>query len=307
MHGSPPLAALCFTSECMSLADPTILPRELFGYQVIDLVGQGAGSSIYAVSDPETRQLYALKHVVRRKEKDIRFIQQLESEYEVGKLARHPGLRKCHDVKYERTMLRKITSAALIMELFDGLSMEMDLPAELPEVVRCFIETARALEALHGLGFVHCDLKPNNILLNPAGQVKVIDLGQACKIGTVKQRIQGTPDYISPEQVRREAVTIRTDVFNLGATMYWALSGRKLPTMFTLRKTENSFLLDDAMDTPMAVNPAVPEPLSNLAMECVRSNPSKRPSDMGEVISRLEVIRHGLMQAAMRRQHVLAS
>src|SRR5438309_1276541 len=87
--------------------------------------------------------------------------------------------------------------------------------------------------------YVVSDLKTNNILVGPDGKVKVIDFGQACKTGTCKERIQGTPDYIAPEQVKREAVTFRTDVFNFGATMYWTVTGQKIPTLFTLKKDEN--------------------------------------------------------------------
>jgi serine/threonine protein kinase len=63
--------------------------------------------------------------------------------------------------------------------------------------------------------------------------VKVIDLGQACAIGTAKSRIQGTPDYIAPEQVKCAAVTPQTDIYNLGATLYWALTGTHIPTLYT--------------------------------------------------------------------------
>jgi serine/threonine-protein kinase len=124
--------------------------------------------------------------------------------------------------------------------------------------------------------------------------VKVIDLGQACRAGTKKQRIQGTPDYIAPEQVKLLPVSIRTDIYNLGATMYWALSGRKLPTLFTLKKGDNSILADDLIPSPRVVNPLVPESLSNFVMECVRINPKKRPADLGEVTRRLEIINHGI-------------
>ena len=82
---------------------------------------------------------------------------------------------------------------------------------------------------MHQMGYVHCDIKPNNILRNDKGEVKVIDFGQSCKIGTVKERIQGTPDYIAPEQVARRPITVQTDVFNLGATLYWALTGKAHP------------------------------------------------------------------------------
>jgi serine/threonine-protein kinase len=270
-------------------------PKSLFGYHVIDLIGEGAGSLIYAVSDPASGQIYALKHVVRDKDKDIRFVEQLEAEHEVGKLVRHPGLRRTIDLKVNKNLLLKVTDAALILELFDGRPLEFLKPPTTLGLVDVFIKTAKALDALHSLGYVHCDLKPNNILLNEKFDVKVIDLGQAAKQGTKKSRIQGTPDYIAPEQVHCNPVTFRTDVYNLGATMYWALSGKKLPTLYTVsRKGENSFLLDAKIETPTNINPQIPEPLSNLVMECVKTSPVKRPKSMNEVATRLETIRHGV-------------
>ncbi len=271
------------------------MPRSLFGYDIIDMIGEGAGSTIYAVSQPESKQLYALKHVTRNKEKDVRFIEQLEAEFAIGKKVTHPNLRRSIDLQIKRTLLGRVTEAALVMELFDGQSLEFNLPRELPKLMNVFIQTGKALEAMHQLGYVHCDLKPNNILINPQGKVKVIDLGQACPVGTEKTRIQGTPDYIAPEQVKLLPVTPQTDVYNLGATMYWALSGQKLPTLFTVSKgSKNAFLVDAYIPAPHQHNPQVPENLSNFVMECVRTNPKKRPADMAEVIRRLEVIKHGI-------------
>lgn len=270
----------------------TALPKSLFGYDVIEQIGEGAGSLIYAVSHQETRQLYALKHVIRRKDKDIRFIEQLETEFNVGKRCSHEHLRRVVDLQTKRTLLGKVTEAALVLELFDGQPLENRLPKELPKLLDIFIQTGQAIEAMHNAGFVHCDLKPINILVSAQQQVKVIDLGQACPIGTAKTRIQGTPDYISPEQVKLAPVTVRTDVFNFGATMYWALSGQKLPTLFTIQKAKNAFLVDQFVSRPHELNPIVPENLSNFVMECVRTNPEKRPTDMTSVINRLEIIQH---------------
>ena len=269
------------------------LPKSVFGYEVVDFIGEGAGSRIFAVTHPTTRQLYALKHVLPRQEKDVRFVEQLETEFEVGRQVSHPGLRRSIDLKISRTLFRKVTEAALVLELFDGVSLERRLPQSLIQLVEVFIQTADALSSLHGLGYVHCDLKPNNILVDSAArQVKVIDLGQAARIGTAKTRIQGTPDYIAPEQVKCLPVTVQTDVFNFGATMYWSLCGRKLPTLFNIKKQENSFLLDTTMASPRECNRQVPETLSNLVMECVRTNPQKRPHDMAELSRRLEIILH---------------
>ena len=269
------------------------LPKSVFGYEVVDFIGEGAGSRIYAVTHPTTKQLFALKHVLPKQDKDVRFVEQLEAEFEVGRQVSHPGLRRSLDLKISRSLFRKVTEAALVLELFDGASLERRLPQSIAQTVEVFIRSADALASLHALGYVHCDLKPNNILFDAATKnVKVIDLGQAAKIGTAKTRIQGTPDYIAPEQVKCLPVTVQTDVFNFGATMYWSLCGRKLPTLFNIKKSENSFLLDTAMASPRDCNKQVPETLSNLVMECVRTNPQKRPTDMVELSRRLEIILH---------------
>lgn len=273
-----------------------LMPREIFGYEVIDYIGQGAGSLLYVVSHPQTRQLYALKHVTPKTDKDQRFVGQLLNEREVGHSVSHAGLRRSLEVKVNRTLLRKITEAALIMELFDGSPLDALPPRGLGEIVDTFIQSAEALAALHHLGWIHCDIKPGNILVNSAGNVKVIDLGQACRAGTVKDRVQGTPDYIAPEQVKCEAVSAKTDVYNLGATLYWALSGRNLPTLFTLKRSQNSILVDQMLASPRELNPAIPENLSNLVMECVRTAPAKRP-EMTDLVRRLEIVRHVMRKA----------
>jgi serine/threonine-protein kinase len=279
---------------------PTTRPKVLFGYEVLEYLGEGAASDIYAVSDLRTHQLYALKHVVRTDDKSERFITQLESEFEIGRAVVHPGLRRSIDLLMNRTLFRKVTEAALVLELFDGHSLEARPTSSLDSTLDCFIQVAHALDALNAAGYVHCDLKPNNILRANDGTVKVIDLGQACKIGTIKARVQGTPDYISPEQVKCAALSNRTDIFNLGATLYWALTGKNVPTLFRLKKGENSFLLDDQIPSPRALNPGVPETLSTLVMECVRNSPAKRPDSMGVVARRLEIMQHHLRHSTSR-------
>jgi serine/threonine protein kinase len=270
------------------------MPDDLFGYEVLDAMGQGAGSTIYAVSHPQTHQICALKHVVVRTEKEQRFVEQLRAEFEVGQKVNHPALRKSLDLKVKSNWRGKVSEAALVMELVDGVPLDEECPRGLLGILDCFIQVAEGLGALHGLGYVHCDLKPANILVNAAGETKVIDLGQACATGTKKERIQGTPDFIAPEQVKLEPVTARTDVFNFGASLYFCLSGEKLPTLFTCGKGENSFLVDNRIRTPHEIKPEVPENLSNLVMDCVKIKAEKRPGDMAEVARRLEVMRFGL-------------
>ncbi len=274
------------------------MPAKLFDYDVVEFLGEGAGSTIYAVAHPQTRQLYAMKHVVKRKDKDVRFMEQVEAEYEVSRHFTHPSLRRAIELKDNGALLRKPTEMALVMELFDGLSLAARRPEDPAAIVHYFIQTAAGLAAMHALGYVHCDLKPNNILVNAEHRVKVIDYGQACKVGSQKERIQGTPDFIAPEQVKCDPMTVRTDVFNFGATLYWTLTGKHIPTLYTVSKSENSFLLDTEIPTPAELNPSVPEPLSNLVMECIRSNPLKRPDDMHELQRRLEIVQHVVKRRA---------
>jgi serine/threonine protein kinase len=269
------------------------MAQKLLQYEVLERLGEGARSVIYAVNDPRTRQVYALKHVLRNEKKDDRFIEQVETEFEVSKQFNHPNLRKSFELKITRNIIMQPKEAFLTMELFDGRPLDVRPPRDMVEIVDTFIQAAHGLKAIHALGYAHCDIKPNNILRSDTGVVKVIDFGQACRIGTVKERIQGTPDYIAPEQVARRPISVQTDVFNLGATIYWTLTGTNIPTLYTVnKKGDNSFLLDQTIQTPSDLNPIVPQGLSNLVMECVSTRPAKRPADMDQIIMRLELIKH---------------
>ena len=272
------------------------MAQKLLHYDVIERLGEGAGSTIYAVSDPATGQIYALKHVVRSLTKDIRFVEQMEQEFEISRQFVHPNLRRTYELKINRKMMLKVAEAFLLMELVDGRALDVRKPKDLLEGIDTFIKTAAGLQAMHNMGFVHCDIKPNNILRGEDGTVKVIDFGQSCKIGTIKDRIQGTPDYIAPEQVKRKPVSHKTDIFNLGATIYWAATGRNIPTLYTVERGDNSFLVDAAIETPQQLNPLVPPALSNLVMECISNRPEKRPATMDAVIHRLELSRHIILK-----------
>lgn len=274
------------------------MAQKLLHYEVLESLGEGARSKIYSVRDPNTRQIFALKHVVRSDAKDIRFIEQMETEFELCRQFTHPNLRRAFDLKIVKTMLLKVSEAFMVMEYVEGKALDVRVPPTMLDLVETFIQVAQGMRAMHQMGYAHCDMKPNNILLTPQGVAKVIDYGQSCKIGTIKERIQGTPDFIAPEQVARRPVTVQTDVFNLGATLYWCMTGRHIPTLYTVnKKGENSFLLDATIDTPIDLNPRVPLGVSNLVMECVSTRPARRPTDMDQVLNRLELGKHVLHKA----------
>jgi serine/threonine protein kinase len=263
-------------------------PKSLFGFDVVERIGEGAHSTIYAVSDPKTRQLYALKHVIRRSEKDDRFFDQLQNEFRVSENFRHPGLRRCFDLKINRTLFRRVIDGGLVMELVDGLPLHVQDRKEILDVISIFSDVALALSALHYQQYVHCDMKPNNILTDHANHVKIIDFGQAARTGTVKERVQGTPDFIAPEQVKLRPVTMRTDVFNFGATLYWALTGQKMPTLYTVGKGDRDIVKESRFASPRDLNPMVSENLSSLVMDCVQMDPIRRPAGMTPILDRLK-------------------
>jgi len=278
------------------------MPEKLLQYDVLERLGEGAGSVIYAVRDPLTKRMYAMKHVPRLNDKDIRFVEQMKSEFEISKSFNHPNLRKGYDLKISKSLLMKVNEGFLLMELVEGQALDVRPPKGLMDIVDTFILAAQGLKAMHQMGYVHCDIKPNNIIRNDKGEVKVIDFGQTAKIGTIKERIQGTPDYIAPEQVMRKPVVPQTDVYNLGATLYYALTGKPIPTLYTVnKKGENSFLMDSSIPAPAQLNPKVPPTLSNLVMECVMTRIEKRPADMESVIHRLELAKHILTKQAKAR------
>src|SRR5690606_18280033 len=126
--------------------------------------------------------------------------------------------------------LISIKELFLVMEYVDGVSVELHPPTTFEQALDIFVQTAKGLADIHKAGFVHADMKTNNIVSCEDGTVQISDLGQACSIGTVKERIQGTPDYIAPEQVHRREITPKTDIYNFGATMYWVLTQQHIPT-----------------------------------------------------------------------------
>lgn len=275
------------------------VPEQLFGYDIVGRLGEGAGSTVYEVSDRNTGRHYALKHVVVRDAKHLRFVEQLEREHEVGQAVRHENLRQPLTIHYRRTLLRRVTEAGLLMELVEGWPISVPT-TPVSQALTYLVRISRTLEAFHRAGYVHCDLKPQNLLVDRELRVKLIDLGQACRTGTVKQRVQGTPDFISPEQVKCREVTPRTDVYNLGATAYCMLTARKIPTLFTMKKGKNSFLLDDRIAPPAELVPEIPPLLSKLVMECIALKPDQRP-EMADVTRRLEAIRYTMSRSASAR------
>lgn len=249
-------------------------------------LGSGAHSTIYAVKDKDNH-VYAIKHVVRHSAEQQRFIDQVETEHQIALKVDHPSIRK--SFKIIRKGMIKTNEVYVLMELVDGMTLEQYRFADMLDFCQVMQKVAEGLGALHAAGYVHADIKPNNIMVDDKQVVKIIDLGQSCPIGTVKQRIQGTPDYIAPEQVRRKQITPETDVYNLGATMYFLLTKVHVPSIMPSAEPTVAMKPSKECKPVRDVNPEVPPALSSLVMNCIEYQPSDRPSSMNQIHQRLSM------------------
>ncbi|MHC4908857.1 MAG: serine/threonine-protein kinase [Planctomycetota bacterium] len=275
--------------------------QQIAGYRILSMIGEGAASLLYAVQDPKSKQVYALKHVVKATDRDHRFLEQVEAEWVLGQRLDHPNIRQVVKLIKHRKMF-KVVAVSLLMELVDGTALDKRRPKNHAEAVEIFTQLGRGIAHMHGRGLVHADMKPHNVLLTDQGVVKIIDLGQACPTGTVKKRIQGTPGYMAPEQAHRQAITPKTDIYNFGATMYSMLVGEVIPTALP-PKDESGSLFSGALDAeqvaapkpPDQIDPTVHPLLSKQILDCVQIHPDARPESMDVVVNRLELIA-GLLQ-----------
>ena len=139
--------------------------RQIADFEIISCLGYGARSTIYAVSEKATKQVYALKRVIRKSADDDRFLEQAEQEFAIASQFDHAALRKSIRIIRKRKLL-KTMELFLLMEFVDGISLDSQRPSKLTHLIKVFIQAAQGLTAMHRLGFVHADIKPNNFLVN---------------------------------------------------------------------------------------------------------------------------------------------
>jgi len=261
--------------------------HDILGYEVLATLGHGARSTIFAVKDKDD-QVFALKRVIKRGPEDQRFLDQAIHEHEVANSLDHPALRRSYKLIRRRAVVRT-TEVHVLMEMVDGYTMEQYSVTSMAELCELFQRVAAGLGVMHEHGYVHADIKPNNIMVTDNNTVKIIDFGQSCAIKTVKERIQGTPDYIAPEQVQRKEIIPQTDMFNLAATIYWLVTNQHVPTMIPKKEMNVGLKTKSDLRPPAELNPEVPPALNTLLMECLERRPDDRPRNMQVIQDRLQM------------------
>jgi serine/threonine-protein kinase len=253
-------------------------------YRVVNTLGTGAGSTILLISDKTAGgKRYALKVVRKQDPEDEVYVQQALTEFEAAKKLNHPAISRIFDCRLKKSWF-KVRGVELLMEYVEGKTLdEIEMP-EMGQLVLIFCQVVSALNHMHRRGVYHGDLKPGNIMLTKNGQVKLIDFGTAWVRGQDKHRVQGTPQFIAPETASEKTVDEKTDIYNLGATMYRMLTGRfaqpGIPKPGEDRK----------LTPPLKVNARIPAALNELILGCLSIDRAKRPASMFEIRDQLSAI-----------------
>jgi serine/threonine protein kinase len=194
----------------------------------------------------------------------------------------HPNLMKVYKLEVRRDWLFRPTAVRLLIEFAPGRALSRIPALPLGRALYVFERTAAALEHMHARGVLHADVKPSNVIYDPARGVKLIDFGLAWIKGERKVRVQGTPQYMAPETAAQRLVTPRTDVYNLGATMYHVVTGRALPVA-ELGGLPGSRVRPAPVTPVASLNPDAPAELCELIHRCISPDPDSRPGRMSEV------------------------
>ncbi len=197
-------------------------------YKIEEELGRGSAATVYRAVDTFLGRTVALKILHRELAADDEFMKRFRREAVAFARLFHPNIVCIYDVAGEGQM------PYIVMEYCDGTTLSEILKKEhqldTSAASRILPQIAMAMDYIHSHGLVHRDVKPGNIMIDMRGKVKITDMGIARAIDatgiTVSGTILGTPEYMSPEQVRGEEVDSRSDIYSLGIVMFEMLSGR---------------------------------------------------------------------------------
>jgi len=269
-------------------------------FSVVSTLGTGAHSTILHVRRESDSRNYALKVVPIGGEEDMKFLEQARHEFKVAQMFDHPNLIKIYALETLRDWLFRIRKVHLLIEYVDGKTLDTHPRFSIPMLVQIFEKVASALVQMHRRNVCHADVKPNNIMLSRTGKVKIIDYGLARLKGELRGRVQGTPEYMAPEQAKQGIVNERTDIYNFGATMY-RLVGWRLPPK-TLQEGEGSIPIDaktwGRLLKPLReCNAEAPPALCDLVHRCLAFKTAERLERMSEIQGALDHMAEELVRS----------
>ncbi len=266
-------------------------PGEQLDHYLLESVAARSGmASIFRGKDLRTGQPVAIKIPHIEMESDPVFFERFQREEEIGKKLDHPGVMKVlsDDDRSQVYMVMEWVEGRLLRKL---MNEQRKLPPE--RALRLALRICDALEYIHKNGVVHRDLKPENIMVDADDNIKLIDFGIAGNLGsrritfTSLSQTMGTPDYISPEQVKGKRGDARSDIYALGVMLYEMLTG-EVPF-----KGENPFaimnerLLNNPVP-PREVDPSISPQLQEIIYRALERDPKNRYASAHEFARDLE-------------------
>jgi serine/threonine protein kinase len=268
-------------------------------FQILGTLGKGAHSSILHIRRESDGKQYALKVVPIGSKEEKKFLDQARDEFRIAQMLNHPNILKIFILELQRDWLFRIRKVHMLLEFVNGKTLDSIPRLSIPRLVQVFEKVASGLVHMHRRGVIHADLKPNNILLSRTGDVKIIDFGLAWVKGEAKDRVQGTPEYMAPEQARQNTATEQSDIYNFGATMYRLITWRLPPS--TLQVGMSSKLFAQLLHPVDEYTPSAPQELRDLIHRCLAYKPEQRPKRVADVHEALEKIVAQIVQSPADR------
>lgn len=267
------------------------------GYDVQSVLGRGGMGVVFRARQRALNRPVALKMMLADVYASPSEVQRFVREAEALSQVRHPNIVAVHDAG------ESAGRPYFAMELVEGGTLAQELGGQ-PRPIRAAVELAarlaRAVNAAHEAGIIHCDLKPANVLLDAGGTPKVADFGLARRIvlaesHTGSGRVLGTPSYMAPEQVRGSTKDVGTavDVYALGAILYEMLTGRPPFRSESPVATQMQVLERDPVP-PSQLNAKVPRDVETICLKCLRKEPDGRYASAAELADDLERFVGGL-------------
>lgn len=273
------------------------MPDEIIGgYRVVKVLGVGQNSQVLEVVEIASGRHFAMKVLLPERIEQEEPRRLLLHEAEVGLELVHPNVIRIYSVS------KNPKNPYFVMEFFPAGSIKARMlrkeDAFLRERMQDILkQAATGLAFMNAKGWVHRDIKPDNILVNSAGEVKLIDFAIAQKIPTGwakwfwrKQRPQGTRSYMSPEQIRGLVLDGRADIYSFGIMAYELVCGKP-----PFRATGNQELLQkhilEKPVSPLVHNPDVTKEFAELVLRMLAKKKEDRPRDFHEVLMKMRTMR----------------
>ena len=262
-------------------------------YEVLSVLGMGGMGVVYKARDRELSDLVALKalrkSLVAPNTQGADVAAGLKDELRLARKVTHPNVLRTHDFQV-------IEGRPLIsMEYVRGITLRvmMDGAVGIPRSasVRILQQLCAGLGAAHEQEVLHCDIKPENVILEADGNAKLMDFGIARPLATRGsqgvQQVVGTPYYMAPEQITGSGVTTRSDVYACGVVAYELLVGKR-PFAASSAKEVFRMHLQEQPKSPREIVPEIPKWLEEVVLRCLAKDPSARYADASELESALD-------------------